>query len=463
MKTLVTPRMTLSDGGEAQPIVGESAAIQEIKAYIARVASTESNVLITGETGTGKELVAEQIHSHSARYRKPFICVNCTAVPDGLLESELFGYERGAFTGATTLNRGKFELADGGTLFLDEIGDMSPYAQAKILRAVDGKEVHRLGGQRGIPLNVRVIAATNQDLEHLVAANQFRRDLYFRLNVARIHLPPLRERKQDLIPLSEHYFHQLSEQLGRNLRGFTADVYASLLHYDWPGNVRELRNLVEAVFIHCESPTVSFMDLPELFRARLGGVRGLPVGEEDLLLSALLSTNWNKSKAAVKLHWSRMTLYRKLEKYHITVPDMNALQSLSKNYPEPSPCPVSPGKRLRRRRGIRHEHLLKPTSWELPETLWQRMEPLIPLRKSREGHPRTVNLRRITEGIFWVLRTGIPWQACPRERFGPPSTVYYYFAQWVRAGVFAKLWAEARAVYDDLEDSEWIWQREVLK
>jgi transposase len=423
------------------------------------VASTESNVLITGETGTGKELVAEQIHRHSARYRKPFICVNCTAVPDGLLESELFGYERGAFTGATTLSRGKFELADGGTLFLDEIGDMSPYAQAKILRAVDGKEVHRLGGQRGIPLNVRVIAATNQDLEHLVAANQFRRDLYFRLNVARIHLPPLRERKQDLMPLSEHYFHQLSEQLGRNLRGFTADVYASLLHYDWPGNVRELRNLVEAVFIRCESPAVSFMDLPELFRTRLGEATGFPVGEDDLLLSALLSTNWNKSKAAAKLCWSRMTLYRKLEKYHITVPDMDALQSLSKNYQEPSPCPASPGKRLRRRRGRRIDHGLKPTSCELPDALWQRMEPLIPPRKSPEGHPRTVDLRRITAGIFWVLRTGIPWQACPRERFGPPSTVYYYFAQWVRADVFGKLWAEARAVYDDLDDSEWVWQR----
>jgi transposase len=204
---------------------------------------------------------------------------------------------------------------------------------------------------------------------------------------------------------------------------------------------------------------VSFMDLPELFRAQLGEARDLSVGEDDLLLSALLSTNWNKSKAALKLHWSRMTLYRKLEKYHITVPDMNTLQSLSKNSQEPLRCSTSAGKRLRRRRGIRIDHALKPNSWELPDALWQRMEPLIPPRKGPGGHPRTVDLRRVTAGIFWVLRTGIPWQACPRDRFGPPSTVYYYFARWVKAGVFRTLWAEARAIYDDLENSEWIWQR----
>ena len=195
-------------------MIGESPAMQAIKVYIQKVARTDSNVLITGETGTGKELVAEQIHRHSVRYRNPFVCMNCTAVPDSLLESELFGYERGAFTGATNLSRGKFELADSGTLFLDEIGDMSLHAQAKILRAVDGKEVHRLGGQRGIHLNVRVIVATNRDLEHLVAEGQFRKDLYFRLNVARIHLPPLRERKQDLMSLCEHYFHIVEPAVG---------------------------------------------------------------------------------------------------------------------------------------------------------------------------------------------------------------------------------------------------------
>jgi transcriptional regulator with AAA-type ATPase domain/transposase len=449
----------LPTGSHVSPILGESPVMREIKVYIAKVAPTDSNVLITGETGTGKELVAEQIHRHSIRYHKPFVCVNCTALPDSLLESELFGYEKGAFTGATTPSRGKFELANGGTLFLDEIGDMSPYAQAKILRAVDGKEVHRLGGQRSIPLNVRVIAATNQDLEHLVAGNQFRRDLYFRLNVSRIHLPPLRERKQDLVPLCEHYFDQLNERLGRGLKSFTADAYAYLLRYNWPGNVRELKNLVEAVFVSCDSSAVSFLDLPELFRGRLGVAEDSHVAEMDLLLSTLLSTNWNKSKAALKLRWSRMTLYRKLEKYHITVPVMGALQSVSKNSQGSSTWDASPRKRMRRRKGKPIDHPLKLTSWALPDSLWQRMEPLIPPRKGLEGRPQTVNLRRITEGIFWVLRTGIPWQACPRECFGPPSTVYYYFTQWVKAGVFSMLWAEARAIYDDLQDAEWIWRR----
>ena len=254
MKNPAIAQMTASERSVGQTLVGESLPMQGIKAYIGKIASMDSNVLITGETGTGKELVAEQIHRSSRRSRHPFVCVNCTAVPDSLLESELFGYERGAFTGATGLNRGKFELANGGTLFLDEIGDMSPYAQAKILRAVEGKEVHRLGGQRSVPLDIRIIAATNQDLERSVADGRFRSDLYFRLNVARLHLPPLRDRKQDLGPLCEHYFQELNQQLGRNLGGFTADLYKDLLQYDWPGNVRELRNLVEAVFIECDSP-----------------------------------------------------------------------------------------------------------------------------------------------------------------------------------------------------------------
>ena len=154
-----------------------------------------------------------------------------------------------------------------------------------------------------------------------------------------------------------------------------------------------------------------------------------------------------------------MTLYRKLEKYHIAAPGMNPLQSLSKNYQGSPPCDASPGKRLRRRRGVRGERPPQQTLREFPDALWRRMEPLIPAKKSPAGHPRTVDLRRITEGIFWVLRTGTPWQACPRERFGPPSTVYYYFAQWVKAGVFGQLWAEARPFYNDLEDAEWTWRR----
>jgi transcriptional regulator with PAS, ATPase and Fis domain len=247
-------------------MIGESASMQALQAYIGKVAVTDSHVLITGETGTGKELAAQQIHQHSPRWQQPFICVNCPAIPDSLFESELFGYERGAFTGAVTRNRGAFERADRGTLFLDEIGEMNPYAQAKLLRAVEEKAVHRLGGQQRIPLNIRIIAATNQDLERLVAAGQFRPDLYFRLNVASIHLPPLRERKLDLWPLCEHYIQALNRQGEQEVEGFTADVFEALLRYAWPGNVRELKNLIEAIFITVASRVITFMDLPEPFR-----------------------------------------------------------------------------------------------------------------------------------------------------------------------------------------------------
>jgi len=185
--------------------------------------------------------------------------------PDSLVESELFGYERGAFTGAVASNRGAFERAEGGTLFLDEIGDMPLSAQAKLLRVLEEKAVYRLGGQRRIPLNLRIIAATNQDLERLVTAGQFRKDLYFRLNVASVHLPPLRDRKQDLWPLCNYYIQQLNQQWGREIEGFMDDVFEALLRYEWPGNVRELKNLIEAVFIHCESRLIAFMDLPESF------------------------------------------------------------------------------------------------------------------------------------------------------------------------------------------------------
>ncbi len=301
----------------AQRMVGESLPMREIKAYIGKVASTDSNVLITGETGTGKELVAELIHRNSPRHEKPFGCINCAAIPDSLLESELFGHERGAFTGAHALKEGKLKLADGGTAFFDEIGDMSPYAQAKILRAVESREVHRLGGRKGIPLDVRVIAATNQDLERLVAESKFRKDLYFRLNVAWIHLPPLRERKEDIPLLFDHYIRELNRRFGRDAEGFTEEALEHLLRYDWPGNVRELKNLLEAIFVSLPFRKISLMDLPEQFQRRLRGSEGLPQGERDRLLSALLTTKWNKSKAAQKLHWSRMTLYRKLAKYHL--------------------------------------------------------------------------------------------------------------------------------------------------
>ena len=448
----------MCDRFTAQAMVGESPPMQAIQAYIRKVALTDSHVLITGETGTGKELVAEQIHQHSPRARQPFICLNCAAVPDSLFESELFGYERGAFTGASTLTRGAFERADGGTLFLDEIGDMSPYAQAKILRTVEDKAIHRLGGQRSISLNIRVIAATNQNLERLVTAGQFRPDLYFRLNVASIHLPPLRDRTADLWPLCKHYIQALNRRWEREVEGFTPDVFEALLRYEWPGNVRELKNLIEAIFITVASRTIGFTDLPEAFGRRLRDVEGRSLTERDRLLAALVSTQWNKSQAAQQLHWSRMTLYRKLQHYHLTVPRAHQAQRSSYNQGQDS-GDVPASVRMPRGRAMRADEPTNLPAWELPEALWQRMAALIPARKSPIGHPQTVDLRRITEGIFYVLRTGIPWHACPRERFGPSSTLYYYFTRWLNTGVLEQLWTEALTIADDLQGREWTWRR----
>jgi DNA-binding NtrC family response regulator len=300
-----------------QLMIGESVPLRGIKAYIGKVATTDTNVLITGETGTGKELVADLIHRNSPRSRRPFIGINCAAVPDNLLESELFGYERGAFTGAHVLKQGHLQLADGGTFFFDEIGDMSPYAQAKLLRAIDDKAVYRLGGKRRIAIDFRIIAATNQDLDQLVAQAKFRKDLFFRLNVARIHLPPLRERMEDILPLCQHYLRQFNHRFGRRVEGFTNEAMAYLIRHDWPGNVRELKNVLEAAFVNDLPRRISFLDLPEQFRKQFNDAETSPADERERLLATLCSTNWNVSRAAQQLRWSRMTLYRKLEKYHI--------------------------------------------------------------------------------------------------------------------------------------------------
>jgi DNA-binding NtrC family response regulator len=299
-------------------IVGESFVMQEIRGRIARVASSDSNVLITGETGTGKELLAEAVHGKSPRRHKPLIAINCAAIPDSLLESELFGYAKGAFTGADSNSEGRLKAADKGTVFLDEIGDMSAYGQAKILRLIESKEIQRLGCNRGIPLDVRVIAATNQDLEQLSKENKFRKDLFFRLNVARIHLPPLRERKEDLLYLIDYYIGRFNRRFGRNVRGLSEEALDCLLAYDWPGNVRELKNLLESIFVEGSTQDISLADLPLQLRLRCNELKSLAGNERERLLWALSATNWNKSKAADKLHWSRMTLYRKMARYNIS-------------------------------------------------------------------------------------------------------------------------------------------------
>jgi DNA-binding NtrC family response regulator len=311
-------------GGDTEPLrgrermVGTSIPAQGVREAIRRAASIDSNVLITGETGTGKELVAQMIHANSPRRKRTLVSINCAAIPDTLLESELFGYERGAFTGAVTSTPGKLEQASGGTIFFDEIGDMSLYAQAKILRAIESREVCRLGGRRPIRVDVRVVAATNRDLDELAMNGTFRKDLYFRINVARVHLAPLRERRHDIPLLVEHYIREYNQTFRTHVRDVDPDTLGRLVAYEWPGNVRELRNVIESAFSSRPSGRITWIDLPEWLHRRLGEPSGSQ-GEPERIVSALTATNWNKSKAAAKLQWSRMTLYRKMAKYQIDV------------------------------------------------------------------------------------------------------------------------------------------------
>jgi DNA-binding NtrC family response regulator len=301
-----------------QRMIGNSPAMLHLQSYIGRVAGTDCNVLITGETGTGKELVAELIHRQSKRKDGPFLCVNCAAIPDTLLESELFGYERGAFTGALRRQEGKLRLTNGGTILFDEIGDMSLQGQAKILRAIETRQVLRLGSAEKLALDIRILAATNRDTGSLSSDASFRKDLLFRLNVTHIHLPPLRDRKVDIPDLLDFYRKRFNALFRSDVHGFNQEILQLFLHYSWPGNIRELKNTIEALFLNSPSAWVGVDDLSDEVRSRLSFRDSAAYTESDRVLSALLSTNWNKSKAAEKLCWSRMTLYRKLAKYHLT-------------------------------------------------------------------------------------------------------------------------------------------------
>jgi DNA-binding NtrC family response regulator len=309
-------------GGEeirgGQQLIGDSQPICALRALIKRLNRWNSNVLITGETGTGKELIAELIHANSPRYRRPFVCLNSAAIPDSLLESELFGHERGAFTGAQAAYRGKLALADSGTIFFDEIGEISCSVQAKLLRALDGKEIYRLGGSRPIPLDIRIIAATNQNIETAVEENRFRRDLYYRLNVVRVQLSALRERIEDIPKLLDHYVRVMNKLFGMHVEGFTREALDLLLSHNWPGNIRELKNVVEAIFVNHQGKTIDTIDLPEQIKSHFSRIADASDDRErEQLIRALVSTNWNKTRAADKLHWSRMTLYRKMHRYKI--------------------------------------------------------------------------------------------------------------------------------------------------
>jgi transcriptional regulator with GAF, ATPase, and Fis domain len=309
-------------------LVGESSAIKSIETQVARVADTNATVLIRGESGSGKELVARAIHFSSRRKDGPFVCLNCAALTETLLESELFGHEKGAFTGATDKKIGKFEAADHGTIFLDEIGEMNIGTQAKLLRILEGHPYERVGGSVPIRVDVRVVAATNQPLEQGLQAGTFRRDLFFRLQVIEIRVPPLRERRSDIPLLAEHFLRRFVRETGRKIRGFTPAALRKMQEYHWPGNVRELRNVVERAVALGTGP---MLDAPDAWLSSLevGGPVPLvqeatpyqPLSLEDIekqhILRTLEHTEWNKSQAASILNIERSTLDRKIKLYEL--------------------------------------------------------------------------------------------------------------------------------------------------
>jgi nitrogen regulation protein NR(I) len=334
------------EAASGEAIIGRSEQMQEVYKAIGRVSSTDATVLIRGESGTGKELVARAIYHHSLRANKPFHVINCVAIPETLLESELFGYERGAFTGATHRRVGKVEQANGGTVFLDEIGDMPIGIQAKILRLLQERKIERLGGRETIPVDVRIIASTNRELETAIAGNQFREDLYYRLKVVTIWLPPLRERKADIPLLTEYYISRYRAELGIDNPGITKEAKEMLTNYAWPGNVRELANTIQKALIFNRGAPISPDDIaPKIMQRDLGegdvsGIgdqairqwvqEALATGAEEklfdscmdrfaslLISEALNLTGGNRSQAAKLLGLSRPTLHSKIEKYRL--------------------------------------------------------------------------------------------------------------------------------------------------
>jgi two-component system nitrogen regulation response regulator NtrX len=313
-------------------IVGGSYAIRAVTEKIELVARTPARVLITGENGTGKELVARAIHTNSPRAREPFIEVNCAAIPAELIESELFGHMKGSFTGAVQDRAGKFEQADGGTLFLDEVGDMSLAAQAKVLRVLQDGVVTRIGGSKPVRVDVRVLAATNKNVEAEISAGRFREDLYYRLNVVPIHVPPLRERREDIPSLVAHFMGQLTQQGGLAPRAMTEEAVARLSQLDWPGNVRELRNTIERLLILSTGPRITADEVDRLVGRRAAGAEGglgslldVPTFEEfkhaaerAYLLAKLRAFDWNVSETARALAMPRSNLYKKIERYGLS-------------------------------------------------------------------------------------------------------------------------------------------------
>jgi DNA-binding NtrC family response regulator len=320
-------RRQLREAGRLGDLVGASKPMQEVMRIVEMAAPSSASVLITGETGSGKEIVARTIHKLSPRATGPFVAINCSAIPETLMESEIFGHERGAFTGAAERRIGCFELADGGTLLLDEIGEMPAPTQAKLLRVLEDRKVRRLGSKTETPVDVRVLAATNKDPEQAVGSGHLRQDLYFRLNVFHINLPPLRDHKEDVSLLVEHILRDVNAKHGKHVRGIGAEVLDIFMSHTWPGNIRELRNVLERASIMCEKELITRACLPvEFGRTSAKGPSDLttikfPVGttvdamERELILQTLNATGNNKTRAAELLRISLKTLHNKLKEY----------------------------------------------------------------------------------------------------------------------------------------------------
>jgi len=318
----ISLRQRLEDHYRFENIITKSPKMQRVIEIIKVVARSNATVLITGESGTGKELVARAIYSQSNRHNKPFIAISCAALPESLLESELFGHEKGSFTGAYAQKKGKFEFAEGGTLFLDEIGEMSANIQVHLLRVLEEKEFTRVGGNEPIKVDVRVISATNKDLRKAIEKQEFREDLYYRLNVVNIELPPLRERKEDIPILAEHFLNKFASENRKEVSGFSPEAMEFLLCYDWPGNIRELENAIERVVILAKDSLIAIDDLPQE-NLSLGysttSKKSIKEVEKEHILNVLRKTGDNYSEAARILGISRMTLYNKAKEYGFDV------------------------------------------------------------------------------------------------------------------------------------------------
>jgi DNA-binding NtrC family response regulator len=317
-------------------IIGDHERIQKVFEIVEKVADTDSTILILGDSGTGKELFAKAIHYNSYRRDRPFVPVNCAAIPSELLESELFGHEKGAFTNAIRTRIGRFELANGGTVFLDEIGDMNPLLQSKLLRVLQERQFERVGAVKTIKTDIRIIAATHQDLKVAVAQKKFREDLYYRLNVIPIRVPPLRERKSDIALLAHHFLEHFNRSKKKKIRAISDEAMEALVRYDWPGNVRELENTIERLVILVDHDVIAAQDLPEKFHllpeAEPAQVLEIPEEgisldsavnefERNLILQALVKTGWVKNKAARLLNLNRTTLIEKIKRQNLTRPD----------------------------------------------------------------------------------------------------------------------------------------------